>query len=405
MAYWAYGKAPNGDPAGPRMDAKDEMHARELAGEYGYVLRTECYADRLEWMKLKPRREERWFPTYRMARDGGPALARVAGIFRYREPSAAIVGEGLLAIRLEAELKSQGWYVDLFGRSAEMPPRVNYDAEFHLNAPLPRKGWAEAGIVVRCAAEEDEQPRAHPAPDLTVILPALFGTSNFQDVDPRLLEIVEWAYPPAEDGVPVPKDAPLAVIDAEHAARVIFDEVNSYAGPWGEEVVVHVAGIELERDQITTLIRGDQTPEQMGLCGHPFVRSAARLNAFGFYYVIRPQNAVVRGTVVQKLKLLRIRAALRSADIAHMLGTTPATVSRWSCGQAHPRPENEKLLGDLEHIVEGLSGFYPDPKTARAWLCSPHKYFDGLCPADLIREGRVREVQEAIPALAHPSHT
>lgn len=404
MAYWAYGSAGNGDPA-DKLDAEDETHARELAGEYGYILRTSWYADRLEWKRLDPSREERWFPTYRMARDGGPALARLAGIFRYREPTAAIVGLGLLAIRLETELKAQGWHVALFASSAKMQPRGNYDAEFHLVAPPPRKNWDKAGIVVQCLAEEDERPRAHPPPDLTLVLPALFGTEHFEDVDPRLLEIVEWAYPGQRRDVPVPKDATFAVIDAEHAARAIFDELNAYAGPWGQEVVVRIPGIELARDQIATLIRDDQTPEQMGLCGHPFAHSAARLNSFGFYYVLLPQDAVVTGTVVQKLKLLRIRAALSSSDIAHMLGTTPATVSRWSYGQAHPRPKNEKLLGSLGYIVERLSDFYPEPKCARAWLYSRHAYFDESRPADLIQEGRVREVEEAIQALTHLGHT
>ena len=403
MVYWAYRSAGNGDPA-DRLDAEDETDARELAGEYGYILRTSWYADRLEWKRLDPSREERWFPTYRMARDGGSALSRIPGISRLRAPTAAIVGLGLLAIRLETELKAQGWHVALFASSAKVQPRGNYDAEFHLVAPPPRKNWDKAGIVVQCLAEEDERPRAHPPPDLTLILPALFGTEHFEDVDPRLLEIVEWAYPGQTRDVPVPKDGTFAVIDAEHAARTIFDELNSYAGPWGKEVVVRIPGIELARDQIAALIRDDQTPEQMGLCGHPFAHSAARLNSFGFYYVLRPQDAVVSGTVVQRMKLLRIRAALRFSDVAHMLGTTPATVSRWSYGQARPRPQNEKLLDELGHIVERLSDLNPDPKSVRAWLCSRHAYFDGSRPADLIQAGRVQEVEEAILALAHTSH-
>ena len=60
---------------------------------------------------------------------------------------------------------------------------------------------------------------------------------------------------------------------------------------------------------------------------------------------------------------------------------------------------------DLEYIVERLSEFYSDPKTVRAWLYSRHRYFDGLRPADLIQEGRVEEVLEAIQALSNPSHT
>ena len=109
--------------------------------------------------------------------------------------------------------------------------------------------------------------------------------------------------------------------------------------------------------------------------------------------------------VAEKLELLRTRAAIRSVDVANMLGTTPETVSRWNRGRAYPRPNKENLLVDLEYIVERLSEFYSDPRTARAWLYSRHKYFSGLRPADLIQEGRIQEVLEAIQAMANPTHT
>ena len=87
------------------------------------------------------------------------------------------------------------------------------------------------------------------------------------------------------------------------------------------------------------------------------------------------------------------------------LETTPDTVSRWNHGRAHPRPSKEKILMDLEYVVERLAEFYSDPRTARAWLYSRHKYFDGTRPADLIREGRVQEVLEAIQAMGSPACT
>ena len=117
-------------------------------------------------------------------------------------------------------------------------------------------------------------------------------------------------------------------------------------------------------------------------------------------------HAVVeRNVVAEKLELLRSRAAIRAVDVANMLGTTPETVSRWNQGRAYPRPNKESLLVDLEYIVERLSEFYSDPKTARAWLYSRHKYFSGLRPADLIQEGRIEEVLEAIQAMADPTYT
>ena len=115
--------------------------------------------------------------------------------------------------------------------------------------------------------------------------------------------------------------------------------------------------------------------------------------------------AAERNAVAVKLELLRTRAAIRSVDVANMLGTTPETVSRWNHGRAYPRSKKEARLVDLEYIVERLSEFYSDPRTARAWLYSRHKYFGGLRPADLIREGRVQEVLEAIQAMGDPAYT
>ena len=115
--------------------------------------------------------------------------------------------------------------------------------------------------------------------------------------------------------------------------------------------------------------------------------------------------AAGKNAVSEKLELLRTKAALRSVDVANMLGTTPETVSRWKHGRASPRPTKENLLVHLEYIVERLSEFYSDPGMARAWLYSGHRYFSGLRPADLIREGRIQEVLAAVQAMSTPSHT
>ena len=109
--------------------------------------------------------------------------------------------------------------------------------------------------------------------------------------------------------------------------------------------------------------------------------------------------------VADKLGVIKERGGIRAVDVANMLGTTPETVSRWNQGRAYPRPNKESLLVDLEYIVERLSEFYSDPQTARAWLFSRHKFFNGLRPADLIQEGRIEEVLEAIQLMADPTYT
>lgn len=109
--------------------------------------------------------------------------------------------------------------------------------------------------------------------------------------------------------------------------------------------------------------------------------------------------------VAEKLESVKTKAAIRSVDVAKMLGTTPETVSRWNHGRSHPRPSKERMLVDLEYIVKRLAEFYPDPRTVRSWLYSRHRYSDGVRPADLIKQGRVQEVLEAIQAMGSPTYT
>ena len=45
-----------------------------------------------------------------------------------------------------------------------------------------------------------------------------------------------------------------------------------------------------------------------------------------------------------------------------------------------PPTKSENSLVDLEYIVERLCEFYSDPRTARAWLYSRHRYFGGRRP-------------------------
>lgn len=118
-----------------------------------------------------------------------------------------------------------------------------------------------------------------------------------------------------------------------------------------------------------------------------------------------PAVVAKKNAVSEKLELLRSRAAIRAVDVANMLGITPETVCRWKQGRAYPRPGKESLLVDLEYIVERLSEFYSDPRTARTWLYSRHKHFDGLRPVDLIQEGRIEEVLDAIQTVADPTYT
>lgn len=95
--------------------------------------------------------------------------------------------------------------------------------------------------------------------------------------------------------------------------------------------------------------------------------------------------------IARRLESLQQKGAMRSVDVANLLGARPETVSRWNQGKAFPRPDAQKLLLNLEYIVDQLSDFY-EPQEARLWLFSRQRLLGGEKPAELIQNGRADEV-------------
>ena len=102
--------------------------------------------------------------------------------------------------------------------------------------------------------------------------------------------------------------------------------------------------------------------------------------------------------IARKLEIIQTKGAMRSIDVANLLGTRPETVSRWNQGKAFPRPEAQHTLLELEYIIEQLSDLY-EPQDARLWLYSRQKLLSGLTPAELIQSGRTAEVIAVIDQL------
>lgn len=102
--------------------------------------------------------------------------------------------------------------------------------------------------------------------------------------------------------------------------------------------------------------------------------------------------------ISRKLDSIQKKSALKSIDVANLLGARPETVSRWNQGKAFPRPDAQKLLLNLEYIVDQLSDFY-EPREARLWLFSRQRLLGGRTPAELLQEGRVDEVIAMIDQL------
>jgi transcriptional regulator with XRE-family HTH domain len=102
--------------------------------------------------------------------------------------------------------------------------------------------------------------------------------------------------------------------------------------------------------------------------------------------------------VARKLESLREKGAMRHAEVADLLGTRAETVSRWNQGRAYPHARTERLLLELEFIVDQLADFY-EPSEARQWIFSPQRLLGGVSPAELIREGRIDEVRRLVDQL------
>jgi hypothetical protein len=102
--------------------------------------------------------------------------------------------------------------------------------------------------------------------------------------------------------------------------------------------------------------------------------------------------------IARKLEVIEKKGAMRSVDVANLLGTRPETVSRWNQGKAFPRPEAQKTLLELEYLIEQLADFY-EPQEARLWLFARQKRLGGVTPAELIQEGKIDEVLAVIDQL------
>ena len=102
--------------------------------------------------------------------------------------------------------------------------------------------------------------------------------------------------------------------------------------------------------------------------------------------------------IARKLEVIQTKGAMRSRDIANLLGTRPETVSRWNQGKAFPQTGTEQHLLDFEYIVDQLSDFY-EPQEERLWLFSRQKLLHGERPADLIQQGRISDIIGVIDQL------
>ena len=102
--------------------------------------------------------------------------------------------------------------------------------------------------------------------------------------------------------------------------------------------------------------------------------------------------------VARILEELKTDGGLQGKDIANIVAVSPATVSRWSGGQATPDLHTQTVIAALSYIIRRLADFY-EPSETRLWLNAKHPLLDNVRPIDLIRAGDAEAVLAVIDRL------
>lgn len=96
----------------------------------------------------------------------------------------------------------------------------------------------------------------------------------------------------------------------------------------------------------------------------------------------------------------RLQDALGRDVVAIITGKTPRQVSRWVSGEAKPPVREQQLLRDTYQVVELLAEVDAD-EVVRAWFIGMNPQLEDEAPAELIADGRVRDVMAAARAFVN----
>jgi transcriptional regulator with XRE-family HTH domain len=105
----------------------------------------------------------------------------------------------------------------------------------------------------------------------------------------------------------------------------------------------------------------------------------------------------VAGAVAARLASIQERGGINAREVAELVGTSPATVSRWRAG-VQPEQERLRILLDLDWLIRQLADFYESDE-ARLWLFARHPLLHGERPFDKIKQGNIEDVLALIDQL------
>jgi hypothetical protein len=96
----------------------------------------------------------------------------------------------------------------------------------------------------------------------------------------------------------------------------------------------------------------------------------------------------------------RLQDVLGRDLVGIITGKTPRQVSRWASGEAKPPVHEQQLLRDTYQVVELLAEVDAD-EVVRAWFMGMNPQLEDEAPAELIAQGRVRDVMAAARAFVN----
>lgn len=102
--------------------------------------------------------------------------------------------------------------------------------------------------------------------------------------------------------------------------------------------------------------------------------------------------------LVERLEQAIEKSNLEPSEVGRVVGTSGRTVTRWLKAEAQPRRDARERLLELLAVIDRLSGALR-PDVAHDWLFSPNPALDHRKPAELLKEGKYREVLGAVDAL------
>lgn len=92
-------------------------------------------------------------------------------------------------------------------------------------------------------------------------------------------------------------------------------------------------------------------------------------------------------------------AGLTQQEVGRIVGADGRTVARWAVGETSPQRENRDRLLQLHYVAEEAAAVLRRD-AINVWMFRPNRLLGGDSPADRIRDGRYKDVLDAIEALA-----